>query len=166
MLLGKACIQFFFFQLWVNFKADRIINFVCKQTCSEVNILRCIIRYEIKWITDSILYDDNRYAIPDCNPRYIYIVVYSFEPASRNTSREIFLYIICLDYILRTSIDLIKENGFTMKKMARKRCNTAETIIDADYADDQVLLANTPDQAKTLLHNQKQAVRSTGLYVN
>ena len=29
-------------------------------------------------------------------------------------------FIICLDYVLRTSIDLIKENGFTLKK-ARSR---------------------------------------------
>ena len=30
------------------------------------------------------------------------------------------LFIICLDYILQTSIDLMKENGFTLKK-ARSR---------------------------------------------
>ena len=27
-----------------------------------------------------------------------------------------YLFIICLDYVLRTSIDLMKENGFTLKK--------------------------------------------------
>ena len=27
-----------------------------------------------------------------------------------------YLFIICLDYVLRTSMDLIKENGFTLKK--------------------------------------------------
>ena len=27
-----------------------------------------------------------------------------------------YLFIICLDNVLRTSIDLIKENGFTLKK--------------------------------------------------
>ena len=27
-----------------------------------------------------------------------------------------YLFIICLDYVLRTSIDIIKENGFTLKK--------------------------------------------------
>ena len=26
------------------------------------------------------------------------------------------LFIICLDYVLRTSIDLMKESGFTLKK--------------------------------------------------
>ena len=27
-----------------------------------------------------------------------------------------YLFIVCLDYVLQTSIDLIKENGFTLKK--------------------------------------------------
>ena len=27
-----------------------------------------------------------------------------------------YMFIICLDYVLRTSIDLIKENGSTLKK--------------------------------------------------
>ncbi len=40
-------------------------------------------------------------------------------------------------------IDLIKENGFTLKK-ARSRQYPAEIIINAEYADDIMLLANTP----------------------
>ena len=36
-----------------------------------------------------------------------------------------YLFIIFLDYILKMSIDLIKENGFTLKK-ARSRQHTAE----------------------------------------
>ena len=63
----------------------------------------------------------------------------------------LYLFIICLDYILTTSIDLIKENGFTLKK-ARSRHHPRETIIDADYADDIVLLVNTPIQVKSLLY--------------
>ena len=31
----------------------------------------------------------------------------------------LYLFIICLDYVLRTSIDLIKGNIFTLKKKAR-----------------------------------------------
>ena len=46
-----------------------------------------------------------------------------------------YLFIICLDYVLRTSIDLIKENDLTLKK-ARSRLYQAETITDTDYADD------------------------------
>ena len=39
-----------------------------------------------------------------------------------------------------------------------RRWYPAETITDADYADDLVLLANTPVQAKLLLHSLKQVV--------
>ena len=49
-----------------------------------------------------------------------------------------YLFIICLDYELRTLIDLIKENVFTLKQ-ARNRCYPAETISDTDFADDIVL---------------------------
>ena len=46
-----------------------------------------------------------------------------------------YLFIICLDYVLRTSIDKIKENGFELTKK-RSRRYPATTITDADYADD------------------------------
>ena len=55
-----------------------------------------------------------------------------------------YLFIICLDYVLRTSIDKIKENGFELTKK-RSRRYPAKTITDADYADDIAILANTPD---------------------
>ena len=53
-----------------------------------------------------------------------------------------YLLIICLDYVLRTSIDTIKENGFELTKKSRRY--PTKTITDADYADDIALLANTP----------------------
>ena len=74
-------------------------------------------------------------------------------------------FIICLDYVLRTSIELMKDNGFTLKK-ARSRRNPARTIMDADYADDVALLANTPIQAESLLHSLEQAVDSISFHVN
>ena len=43
-------------------------------------------------------------------------------------------FIICLDYVLRTSIDKIRENGFELTKK-RSRMYPAKTITDADYAD-------------------------------
>ena len=52
-------------------------------------------------------------------------------------------FIICLDNILRTSIDFMKENVFTLKK-ARSKRYPAQTIKDTDYADDMALLTNTP----------------------
>ena len=76
-----------------------------------------------------------------------------------------YLFIICLDYALRTSIDKIKENSFKLTK-ERSRRNPAKTITDANYADDIVLLANTPTQAETLLHSLEWAPAGICLYVN
>ena len=73
-----------------------------------------------------------------------------------------YLFIICLDYVLRTSIDKIKENGFEQTKK-RSRSYPATTIT---YADDIAILANIPDQAETLLHSLERAAASIGLYVN
>ena len=74
-------------------------------------------------------------------------------------------YLICLDYVLRTSIDNIRENGFELTKK-RSRRHPAKTITDADYADDIALLANTPNQAETLLHSLERAAAGIGLHVN
>ena len=74
-----------------------------------------------------------------------------------------YLFIICLDYVLRTSIDKIRENGFELTKKSRRY--PAKTITDADYADDIAILANTPDQAETLLHSLERAAAGIGIYV-
>ena len=76
-----------------------------------------------------------------------------------------YLFIICLDYVLRTSIDKIRENGFELTKK-RSRNYPAKTITDADYADDIALLANMPNQAETLLHSLERAAAGVGLHVN
>ena len=41
-----------------------------------------------------------------------------------------------------------------------------KTITDADYADDIAILANTPNQAETLLHSLERAAVGIGLHVN
>ena len=46
-----------------------------------------------------------------------------------------YLFIICLDYVLRTSIDKMKENGFKLKE-ERSRRYPVQTITDAGYSDD------------------------------
>ena len=61
-------------------------------------------------------------------------------------------------------IDKIKENGFELTKK-RSRRYPAKTITDADYADDIAILANTPNQAETLLHSLEQATTGIGLHV-
>ena len=76
-----------------------------------------------------------------------------------------YLFIICLYYVLRTSIDKIKENGFELTTK-RSRRYPAKTITDADYADDIAILANTPNQAKTLLHSLEQAAAGISLNSN
>ena len=75
------------------------------------------------------------------------------------------LFIICLHYVLRTSIHRMKENCFKLRK-ERSRRYPAQTIMDADYSDDIVLLANTPSQVKTQLHSLKQAAAGIGFHVN
>ena len=50
--------------------------------------------------------------------------------------------------------------------MSTYRTNPAKTITNADYADDIAILANTPNQAVTLLHSLKRAVADIGLHVN
>ena len=76
-----------------------------------------------------------------------------------------YLFIICLDYVLQTSIDKIRENGFELTKK-RSRMYPAKIITDADYANDIAILANTPNQTETLLHSLERAAAGIGLYVN
>ena len=63
-----------------------------------------------------------------------------------------YLFIICLDYVLRISIDKIREKGFELTKK-RSRRYPAKTITDADYADyadDIAILAYTPNQSRNI----------------
>ena len=76
-----------------------------------------------------------------------------------------YLFIICLDYVLRTSIDKIKENGLELSKK-RSRRYPAKTYTDADHSDDIAILENTPNQAETLLHSLEQATAGIDLHVN
>ena len=76
-----------------------------------------------------------------------------------------YLFIICLDYVLRTSDDKIRENGFELTKK-RSRRYPAKTITDVDYADDIAILENTPNQTETLLHSLERAAAGIGIHVN
>ena len=74
-----------------------------------------------------------------------------------------YLFIICLDYVLTTSIDEIKENGFKLTK-ERSRRYPAKTITDADYANDIALLANASAQAEIRLHSLELAAASMSMH--
>ena len=111
----------------------------------------------------TILYRNTKVKVrsPDGDTEYFDIVAGVLQ----GDTLAAYLFIICLDYVLRTSIDKIKENGFELTKR-RSRRYPATTITDADYADDIAILANTPDQAETLLHSLERAAASIGLHVN
>ena len=66
------------------------------------------------------------------------------------------LFIITLDYVLRTSIDLHKDLGFTLQKSRGRRYPTV-TISDVDYADDLALFPDSCSDAKKLLHVLEEA---------
>ena len=55
---------------------------------------------------------------------------------------------------------------FQLLYQEKKQKVPRKTITDADYADDLALLANTTDQAETLLHSLERATADIGLYVN
>ena len=98
---------------------------------------------------------------PDGDTEYFDIVAGVLQ----GDALALYLFIICLDYVLRTSIDKIRENGFELTKK-RNRRYPAKTITDANYADDTAILANTPNEAETLLHSLDRATASIGLHVN
>ena len=75
-----------------------------------------------------------------------------------------YLFIICLDYVLWTSIDKIKENGFKLTKRSRRYL--AKTINDADYADDIALLANAPASAETQQYSLERAAAGIDFHAN
>ena len=75
-----------------------------------------------------------------------------------------YMFIIHIDYVLQTSIDLIKVNSFTLEKII-SRWYPIETITDTIYTDDLRLLTNTPTQAESLLHNLEQVLASIWMQI-
>ena len=64
---------------------------------------------------------------PDGDPDYFDIVTGVLQ----GDSLAPYLFIICLDYVLRTSIDIMKYNGFKLAK-ERSRRYPAQTITDVN----------------------------------
>ena len=122
-----------------------------------------LLAYGLPKETIAILYRNSKVKVrsPDGDTEYFDIVAGVLQ----GDTLASYLFIICLDYVLRTSIDKIRENGFELTKK-RSRRYPAKTIPDADYADDIALLANTPNQAETLLHSLERAAAGIGLHVN
>ena len=76
-----------------------------------------------------------------------------------------YLFVICLDYVLRKALDLNKQLGFTLTK-SRSRRYPATKITDADYADDLAIAADYLIDASILLHEIEAAASEIGLYIN
>ena len=74
-----------------------------------------------------------------------------------------YLYIICLDYVVRTSIDKIKENGLRADKEKKQKVPHKNNY---QHRLNQAILAKTSVQAKTLLHSLERAAAGIGLHVN
>ena len=76
-----------------------------------------------------------------------------------------FLFIICLDYVLKMSLDNNKELGFTLTERKSRRY-PAENITDTDYADDIAVTSNTLKDANNLLLKIEIAAKDIGLNIN
>ena len=74
-----------------------------------------------------------------------------------------FLFIICLDYALRSAIT--DSDGLTLKRRRSSR-HPAAVLADLDYADDIALLENTIKSAQDLLNRVEKACQDVGLFLN
>lgn len=74
-----------------------------------------------------------------------------------------FLFVICLDYALRSSIS--DSDGLTLKRR-RSRRFPAEVLADLDYADDIALLEDTIATAQDLLNRVEKSCQGIGLFLN
>ena len=76
-----------------------------------------------------------------------------------------FLFVICLDYVLRISVDKCNEYGLTLE-LARSRRFHTKKITDADYADNLALLSDNLYNAQKLLHILEKSAAFIGLHAN
>ena len=76
-----------------------------------------------------------------------------------------YLFIICLDYIMRTSIDNNSQYGLTLTERKSSRY-PAFTITDVDYADDIAITTNNVKEANILLNSLEKTAKEIGLHIN
>ena len=72
-----------------------------------------------------------------------------------------YLFVICIDYVLRTSTDKIKKKRFQANKGKKQKVPCTN-----NYRRRLALLANTPAQAETLLHCLERVAACIGLHVS
>lgn len=76
-----------------------------------------------------------------------------------------FLFVISLDFVLRTLLDKHHHLGFTLS-LRLSSWYPPEKLTDVDYADDLAITADTITNATVLLHNLENAANEVELYVN
>ena len=98
---------------------------------------------------------------PDGNTEYFDIVAGVLQ----GDTLAPYLFIICLEYVLKMSIDKMKDCGFKLTK-ERSRRHSVQTITDADYADDIAFLANIPVKAEIRWYSLERAAAGIGMHFN
>ena len=77
----------------------------------------------------------------------------------------LYLFIIVVDYAMKTAISNSADCGFTLKKTKSRRHPTL-CITDIDYANDIALRSDFVDKAEKLLHTVEMAAKLIGLHIN
>ena len=75
------------------------------------------------------------------------------------------LFIIVLDYVLRTSVDSITDKGLQIECRKSSR-HPSKHVTDVDFADDLALISDNLKNAQALLASLESAANSVGLYLN
>ena len=135
-------------------------------TINRNKMKEILLKYGIPEETDCaimMLYKNTRSMVrsPDGDTRYFEITTGVLQ----GDTLAPFLFIICLDYILKTSLDNNRELGFTLTEKKSRRY-PAEQINDTDYADNIAVTSNTLKDAYTLLPKIESAAREIGLCIN
>ena len=76
-----------------------------------------------------------------------------------------FLFIICLDYVLRNSLKDIENLGLIITKCKSRRY-PATRVTYIEYADDIAITTNSIEEANTILHQIEYISKDIGLCIN
>ena len=76
-----------------------------------------------------------------------------------------FLFIICLDYILRKSLDIHNDLGFTLKERRSSQQKALE-ITAIDYADDLAVTVDNLKNVNPILQKLEEVSKEIGVMIN
>ena len=77
-----------------------------------------------------------------------------------------FVFIIALDYAMRSAIEGYENLGFTLTDRRSHRFPAVITITDTDFADDIALISDNLDTAQSLLKGVETADTEVALHIN